>query len=115
MSRSWQETIADQIAAQGKRAGRRSVAVNYSTTLYALVRDAARARGMSMTAYQRRAALAFALHDLGREDQWHLVMADEPAVAAFEAHSEKPIECAGFGPFGAWRIRAIGMFWRGER
>lgn len=115
MKRSWQETITDQIAAQRKRAGRRSVAVNYPTSLYALVRDAAKARGMSMTAYQRRAALSFALHDLGIEDQWHAVMLDEPAVAPFVVGSEKPIEAAGFGPFGAWRIRAIGMFWRGDK
>jgi hypothetical protein len=111
-ARSWQDTLADQIAANGKRAGRRSVAVNYPTGLYAVVRDAAKRRGMSMTAYQRRASLAFAVHDLGLDASWAALMVEEPAVTGYVTGADKPLDCAGFGPFGAWRITGLGLFAR---
>lgn len=110
MRHDWRAVLEDQIAAQGKRAGRRSIAVNYPTSLYAVVKDAAKARGMSMTAYQRRAALAFAVNDLGLTDDWARLMVDEPPVASYG----RPVTTAGFGfgPFGAWRILGLGMFRR---
>jgi hypothetical protein len=62
----WAKTIDEQLTVKdADRTPRRSMAVNYPTELYALVLAASKNRGMTATAYQRRASLAFACHDLG--------------------------------------------------
>lgn len=102
----WWKNIDDQMASREVRTPRRSIAVNYPNELYAHVLKAAEARGLSMTAYQRRAVLAFACYDLGLE--WDAVMADEPAVTEFE--SGRKVEAQGRG-YRFWEI--VGL--RGRR
>lgn len=99
----WWQIMDDQMASTERRTPRRSIAINYPNDLYALVLEAAKLRGISMTAYQRRASLAFAAHDLGFD--WDLEMAAEPPVGSF-VRPGAGTKCAGSG-FGAWRIRAL--------
>lgn len=101
----WWTILDDQMASQEPhRAARRSIAINYPTDLYAYVLEAARLRGISMTAYQRRASLAFAAHDLGFD--WLEAMLSEPPVGSFDSPG-KGVKSDGIG-FGPWRIDALG-------
>lgn len=101
MPEAWWRILDDQMASQEpQRAPRRSIAINYPNELYALVLEAARMRGMSMTAYQRRASLAFAEHDTGFD--WLHEMRAEPPVGSF-VKPGSGIKSDGLG-FGYWRI-----------
>lgn len=69
-----------------------------------VIRRAAQRRGMSPAAYIRRAAVAFALHDLEQTRLWGEVNADEPGFTAFGRNMGKaPYRPNGHG-FGPWRI-----------
>jgi hypothetical protein len=106
--RPWQEIIQAQVAQSRvrDRAPRRSTALNYPQELYGLVLAAARERDMSMTAYSRRAVLAFAHHDVGFD--WAKELAEEPAVASFSDPALRR-ELNGLG-CGYWRIVQLGEF-----
>lgn len=72
-----------------------------------VIRKAARRRGMSPAAYIRRAAVAFALHDLDRDEGWDVVNADEPGFTGFGVNMGKsPYRPNGHG-FGPWRILGL--------
>lgn len=108
--RAWQQVIDDQIALSrvSPRAPRRSTALNYPQSLYALVLAAARERDMSMTAYQRRATLSFAQVDTGFD--WLEEMKAEPGIAPFGAHGGRlQQELNGLG-CGYWRIQELGQW-----
>lgn len=66
--------------------------------------QAAAARGMSVSAYLRRAGLAFAAHDLGLD--LGELLADEPASRTRFAGTAADREMAGQG-HGLWRIRGL--------
>lgn len=73
-----------------------------------IIRRAAKKRGMSPAAYIRRAAVAFALHDLDQEHGWDTVNADEPGFTAYGRNMGKsPYRPNGHG-FGPWRILGLG-------
>jgi len=72
-----------------------------------VIRKAAKKRGMSPAAYQRRASVAFALHDLGADERWSEVNRDEPGFTAFGTRmGQAPYRPAGHG-FGAWIITGL--------
>ena len=102
----WWSALDGQMAQQERRATRRSIAVNYPPELYGYVSAAARARQMSMTAFQRRAALAIAQADLGFD--WLRVMEHEPAISGFETGTLAR-RVAGLH-FGAWHVLDLGEY-----
>lgn len=106
--RSWQDTLLAQVehSRVNPRAPRRSTAINYSQREYSLVLAAARERDISMAAFQRRSALAFAAHDLGFD--WATEMAQEPAIAAFGGGGTLQ-RLQGLG-CGAWQILELGEY-----
>lgn len=72
-----------------------------------VIRKAAKRRRMSPAAYIRRAAVAFALHDLEQEAQWGTIMADEPGFTGFDQPmGQAPYRPKGHG-FGMWRILGL--------
>lgn len=83
------------------RTQRRSIAVNFPDGMYDVVMEAARARGISSTAYMRRAATAFAAQDLGLD--WHELMLDEKGVQQYGIKGGgaalPPARGEGFGPW----------------
>lgn len=105
-SPDWRSTVDDQLLSQETRGSRRSIAVNYPGSLYVYVLEAAKQRGLSMTAFQRRASLAVACHDLGFD--WAAEMVDEPAVGSFVS-GRSAVQMDGFG-FGPWRITEMGFY-----
>lgn len=100
------ERVDGQLAANEPRATRRSIAVNYPPELYPFVLEAAKQRGMSMQAYQRRAALAFAASDLGFD--WLREMAVEPQIGSF-VNPGRGTVARGRG-FGHWQILDLGNY-----
>lgn len=87
------------------RKPRLSIAVNFDDQLYAIVKDAAEARDMSMTAFMRRAALAIATVDQGLD--WQTVMQDEPAIAPFnQGGARTGVRKGGLGN-GPWKIEGL--------
>jgi hypothetical protein len=103
MPESWQTIIEAQVAAsvqRHRRQPRKSTAINLAQEQYNVLLNAARSRDISMAAYLRRAALAFACFDLGLD--WDQVMADEPATGGF-GNTGVLQELAGSGA-GAWHI-----------
>lgn len=96
----WMDLMDAAMAKNEDRTARRSMAVNYPNSLYALVLEAARKRDLSMTAYQRRASLSFAQWDL-RYDWWD-AMEDEPPVGRFTS-TQARLNAVGRG-FGPWHI-----------
>lgn len=90
-------------AALPQRTQRRSMAVNFPDDLYVLVMDAARARDITMAAFLRRAAVAFAVYD--QDLDWDDVMATEPGIRTFTASgSSESLAGKGRGP---WRIQGL--------
>lgn len=72
-----------------------------------VIRKAAKRRGMSPSAYMRRASVSFALHDLGQDENWGRVNVDEPGFTAYGVNMGKaPFRPAGHG-FGPWLIRKL--------
>lgn len=104
-SPDWRSVVDDQLLSQETRLSRRSVALNYPDSLYVLVLEAARRRDLSMTAFQRRASLAVACHDLGFD--WVTEMIDEPAVTPFGGTGAVQMDGFGYGP---WRITEMGVY-----
>lgn len=102
-SHDWRTIVDSQLASKETRTPRRSIAVNYPDSLYSLILEAAKGRAMSMTAYQRRAALAVARYDLGFD--WATELCDEPGIATFVG-GRAATEYAGFG-FGPWLITGM--------
>ena len=100
MAEGWWKILDDQMAMGETRGPRRSIAINYPNELYVLVLEAAKARGMSMTAYQRRASLAFAEQDLGFD--WLDEMRAEPPIGSF-VRPNAGVKSDGLG-FGKWHI-----------
>jgi hypothetical protein len=98
--------IDGQLAAKETRPTRRSVAVNYPPELYPFVLEAAKLRGLSMQAYQRRAALAFAQADLGFD--WLREMDAEPQVGSF-VNPGRGTDARGRG-YGSWQILDLGSY-----
>lgn len=85
------------------------MAARYSPELAKYVRAAAELRGMSLTAFQRRSAMAIATHDLGLD--WLEVMASEPRVRSLGLEG-KPFSMSpgpGLG-FGKWAILEMGDY-----
>lgn len=79
-----------------------------------VIRRAAKKRNMSPAAYMRRAAVAFALHDLGEEGLWARVNADEPGFTAYGKNmGQSPFRPAGHG-FGNWIITSLRKAFPGE-
>lgn len=71
----------------------------------AIIQRAAKRRGMSPAAFIRRAAVAFAVHDL--HGDWDEVNADEPGFTGYNRPMGKaPFRPAGHG-FGPWRIMGL--------
>lgn len=99
----WQDRILDKLDAQQKR-DRRSIAVNLDNDQRSAVIRAAAARGLSMSAFLRRAALAVAVHD-GHGD-WFELNAHERRVRPLGDKGSDPIRAAGSG-FGPWRITGM--------
>lgn len=105
---SWKDKLMDQIdmrepkPSAGSRNRRRTISTNFAPSLYLVVQSAARARGISMAAYIRRAAVAFAVYDGGLS--WDETMADEAPVKAFAVDALPDPETSGGRGFGAWLI-----------
>lgn len=96
----WHEHIA-AMAASGPR-DRISLGLNYQRSAAGFVAEAARRRNLSITAYARRALLAFVCHDLGLD--WDEVMADEPGIWT---RQELPPEAGRGRGYGPWRIQKL--------
>lgn len=91
---------------------RHTFAVNVPPEWLELVQDAAQARDLSVTAYVRRAALAFAIQDLGLD--WETVMKGEPRIRPFTGlDGGDPERALGYG-HGDWRILGLGEYVRGD-
>jgi hypothetical protein len=99
----WRQLVLDELDARHKRAPRTSIGVNFHLDGHGLVLAAARARGMSLGAYTRRAAIAFAVADLGAD--WDEVMENEPRVGE-TARQVDPVGGRGLG-YGAWKITGL--------
>lgn len=103
----WGETLLTEFDAHHTdgRKPRLSIAVNFDDQLYKIVKDAAEARDMSLTAFLRRAALAIATVDQGLD--WQTIMQDEPAIAPFvQGGARTGQRKAGFGN-GPWKIEGL--------
>lgn len=104
MKRDWRQVLNDQAAAREDREPRRSIAINMPNRLFSLVSAAAKQRGLSYTAYARRAVISFAQADLGFD--WNEQMADEPGIVPIERDADvfrggKIMAGSGYGP---WKI-----------
>lgn len=96
----WHEHIRDGGAAAPR--DRISLGLNYQRSAAGLVREAARRRNLSITAYARRALLAFVCHDL--DLNWESVMADEPGI--WSRQTLPPEASKGRG-HGKWKIKGL--------
>ncbi len=86
----------------------RMISVNWNETLYGIVKQAAEARGISLSAYVRRAAAAMACYDLGLD--FYTVMKDERGTRGYGQRGGRADEIAessqGRG-FGLWEIQEL--------
>jgi hypothetical protein len=93
-------------AAEETRGERKSIGLNLNLSLYLAAQRAARARGMSLAAYARRALAAFISFDLG-EDYLEL-MEEERGVNIYgsleKATATMKPRGRGFGP---WKIEGL--------
>jgi hypothetical protein len=99
-SNPWHEHILAH-AASGPR-DRISLGLNYQRSAAGFVAEAARRRNLSITAYARRALMAFVCHDL--ELDWDEVMRDEPGIWTRQTLPPDAGRGQGHGP---WRIRKL--------
>lgn len=103
----WRERIVEQVEANTGKRKRLSISVNVDAEQHRLIQEACRRRGISMTGFMRRAALAFTAHDLSLV--WDEIMADEPGIRPFAEVGDsaefrgKVPPAAGRG-FGEWQI-----------
>lgn len=87
----------------GRAGGRtESLAVRLIPGGRALLKEAARQRGISMESYLRRAVMAFVTADL--ELDWEVVMAGEPPTVSFGREPRSGVRVGGAG-YGDWRVR----------
>lgn len=96
------DNVADLDAKRGEPKRRVALTPDQRTLLLAAARD----RGMSETAYMRRAIMAFVCHDLGLE--WSTVMASEGPIrhAGHAAvYDRTPARGRGFGEWTIERLR----------
>jgi hypothetical protein len=101
----WRKQIIDDVGAPPDGPVLISTGVQLDGPSNEVIRAAARRRGMSPSAYLRRAAVAFATFDLDRD--WDEVMADEPGFTAFGKNMGKsPYRPNGHG-FGPWKITGV--------
>lgn len=86
----------------------RMISVNWNETLYRIVKHAAEERGISMSAYVRRAAAAMACYDLGLD--YYTVMKDERGTRGYGQRGGNADDIAvssqGRG-FGLWEIKEL--------
>jgi hypothetical protein len=107
----WKDKLMDQIAMRepkpsaASRNRRRTISTNFAPSLYLVVQSAARARGISMAAYIRRAAVAFAVYD--GDLSWDETMADEAPVKGFAVDALPDPATAGGQGFGDWQIKDL--------
>jgi hypothetical protein len=105
-STDWRELIVDAAAGSGVRKII-TTGLRLDDASNRVIRRAAERRGMSPAAYIRRSAVAFALHDLGQDENWDRVNADEPGFTAYGRPMGKaPYRPDGHG-FGPWRILGL--------
>lgn len=98
----WQEIVADALdGLDTGRAPRQSIAINFPPSMQSHVVEAAGIRGLSLSAFSRRAVMAVTAYDL--ELDWLSLMADEPRTRRFAQIDEEPERRAGLG-HGSWRI-----------
>jgi hypothetical protein len=101
----WRKQIIDDVGAPPDGPVLISTGVQLDGPSNEVIRAAARRRGMSPSAYLRRAAVAFATFDLDRD--WDEVMADEPGFTAFGKNMGKsPYRPNGHG-FGPWKVLGL--------
>lgn len=86
----------------------RMISINWTEDLYVVVTRAAKARGISKSAYVRRAAAAMAAFDQGLD--YHTVMASERGTRAYGDLTAHPADAqrslAGQG-YGTWKIKEL--------
>lgn len=101
----WYDRLAPRVADLDEKRGDGARKLRISPAQRSALMEAARLRGMSETAYIRRAVLAFVCHDLGID--WDVMMASEGPVrrAGHSAVYDKtPMRGKGFG---RWRIERL--------
>lgn len=81
-----------------------TVGLRFRPELYSLVKRAAEKRGMSMSSYVRRSAMAFVCFDLGLD--WRETMAGDRGAAKIGKSYVEGGETGGDG-FGPWRIEGL--------
>lgn len=104
MTDGWRQILLDQIDSKISPRTRRSVGINFPPDMQRVVLRAAREREISMASYVRRAAVAFAVHDLGLD--WDEVMQEEPGVRTFGGTLKTETKAKGRG-FGRWLIKEL--------
>lgn len=107
----WREVIATEydVRHPDKRTSRRSVGINMDEDQYDAVANAAAARGMTMAAFVRRAALAVAVYDdnvTGGELSWEELNAHEQRIREGSLTGADPVAAQGFD-FGNWIIEGM--------
>lgn len=101
----WKTLIQDAVAEDKPKII--TTGLRLDTPSNRVIRKAAQRRGMSPAAFIRRAAVAMALHDLGQDEDWGRVNADEPGFTAFgRPMGQSPFRPNGHG-FGPWRIMSV--------
>jgi len=90
---------------EGTRPPHRSYRVRVQLSATMLIRDAAAARGMSVSAFLRRAGIAFAAYDAGL-DVADLLKDEPPTRLKFEGPRVNREE--GGQGHGKWKIRGLG-------
>lgn len=100
----WREVILDELDAQPAGRAVATVGLAYPPHWSPLLIAAAEKRGLSLSAYVRRAAFAFVVSDLGLD--WIELMRDEPRIRQLGEFSADPERAEGFG-YGAWKITTL--------
>jgi hypothetical protein len=95
-------------ASRANKKPSRMISVNWSEMLYLVVTRAAKKRGISKSAYVRRAAAAMAAHDLGLD--YYQVMKGERGTMPYGVRGGKADETGksldGLG-YGVWSISEL--------
>lgn len=83
----------------------RSTAYRTNPKIDDVIRAGARRRNITVAAYARRAAVAFACYDLGLS--WSEVMDGEPGFGLFGEYAGKAAIYADGEGFGPWKITGL--------
>jgi hypothetical protein len=103
---NWREALMDAVDTRPTKKERRSIAINFSDSWYVMIQRAAKARGMSMTAFMRRAVMAFVVFDLGED--WFEVMEGEPNIGPYaNSYGTKVLERKAGHEHGDWQIEGL--------